>query len=72
MSGYHDLVHAQWKAEDRDAYRGRLTADLGNARLLTFDADGTAAAELRRSRKTASLCERQCARGSGIGRHAAP
>lgn len=67
-SGYPDLAHALWAAEDRDAYRGpifnprsattalvigmthdpatpyaharRLTADLGNARLLTFDADG--------------------------------
>lgn len=67
-SGYPDLAHAQWRVEDRDAYRGpirnprnaatalvigmthdpatpythaqRLTTDLGNARLLTFDADG--------------------------------
>jgi pimeloyl-ACP methyl ester carboxylesterase len=68
LSGYWDLVRAQWLAEDFDAFRGRirnpshaapillvgmthdpatpyfqaerLAADLGNARLLTFDADG--------------------------------
>lgn len=68
LSGYWDLVRAQWPVEDRDAFRGRihnssdsapilvigmthdpatpyvqaqrLTADLGNARLLTFEADG--------------------------------
>jgi pimeloyl-ACP methyl ester carboxylesterase len=68
LSGYWDLVRAQWPAKDRDAFRGRinneensapilvvgmthdpatpydqaqrLTADLGNARLLTFEADG--------------------------------
>jgi pimeloyl-ACP methyl ester carboxylesterase len=72
LSGYWDLVRAIWRAEDRDAFRGRihnppnaapilvigmthdpatpyvqaqrLTADLGNARLLTFDADGHQAA----------------------------